>query len=66
MNSKLEEIKSQYRELSRKQNELQEQEVEKLLNSFMDLILDDRIPLEIRRESLIQSYKSSILNIFDK
>ena len=64
MTKQLEDVKNQFRELLRKQNELQEVEVEKLLKDFIGLILDDRIPLEIKKDSLVSSFKSSILGIF--
>lgn len=58
------ELKDQQRELNRKLLHVREQEVEKALKDFMQIILDGRMPLEIKETSIVESYKATILNIF--
>jgi phage/plasmid-associated DNA primase len=62
----LDELKQQQRELDRNIEEERQKELEKALNDFVDLIIDDRTPLEIKKEVYVESYKSKINSIFAK
>jgi phage/plasmid-associated DNA primase len=62
----LDELKQQQRELTRKIEEERQRNLEKALNDFVDLIIDDRTPLEIKKEVYVESYKSKINSIFAK
>lgn len=62
----LDELKQQQRELARKIEEERQKELGKALNDFVDLIIDDRTPLEIKKDVYVESYKSKINNIFAK
>jgi len=64
MNS-IDELKNQKREITRKLKEVREQEIEKAIKNFMKMVLDDSIPLYLKEESIIDSFKSTITDIFN-
>lgn len=61
----LQELKNQQRDLDRKIRNERIIEVEKALRDFMELILDDRMPLEIKQTTMIESYKATMVSIFN-
>jgi len=60
----LDELKNQQRELNRKLKTEREKAVEKALRDFMNLILDDRMPMEIKKSTMIETYKTTMISIF--
>lgn len=60
----LDELKNQQRELNRKLKTEREIAVEKALRDFMNLILDDRMPMEIKKSTMIETYKTTMISIF--
>ena len=60
----LDELKNQQRELNRKLKTEREIAVEKALRDFMNLILDDRMPMEIKESTMIETYKTTMISIF--
>lgn len=60
----LDELKNQQRELNRKLKTEREKAVEKALRDFMNLILDNRMPMEIKKSTMIETYKTTMISIF--
>ena len=61
----LQELKEQHRDLTRKLKDAREAEVEKALRDFMKIILDERMPMEIKEEAIVNSFKRTVISIFE-